>query len=384
MSYRTQNTLTTLKKYGDQNFLNNNNISSIQNSSYALDRPIITDFSKYLQENVSFHEKKSISKFIELDGMVSPHIIEPITSGLISQKNMLFIPGGNKKKLLRTLTFGKSKGGDSASKSNQVSGGPNGRLFKGRQSVRTNTSKMTRAMIKQNKINHNNQNSDYNEESDGENSYNNKGLSLKKEFYGRPEIRYYQNDDDINKKRKRANQLYSLLFDPKLFVYNNNWDISDDDDDNDDRISKSEKKIRRFRKKRIFRKRSIMEKMKLQLEQLKKKNIHKKLSHHTYFRPQMMSNKYCYIIKTKEIIGKLKKINEGSLDDVINCIKDCNFSLFREYFYSEKLDPNTTDRDGNCLLTLAVKSSSYEICNFLLEEKADPDYANVRFFYFIY
>ena len=41
------------------------------------------------------------------------------------------------------------------------------------------------------------------------------------------------------------------------------------------------------------------------------------------------------------------------------------------------IGPNLVDRNGNSLLSIASKVGSYEIARHLLEQGADPNFANV-------
>lgn len=89
--------------------------------------------------------------------------------------------------------------------------------------------------------------------------------------------------------------------------------------------------------------------------------------------------KNMYVMKTLELKNKYNDSNRGmgNIECLLNSIKNCDYNSFKEFYYACKLGPNAMDKDGNTLLSLAVKSSCLEIVNFLLEEKANPNLGNV-------
>ena len=75
---------------------------------------------------------------------------------------------------------------------------------------------------------------------------------------------------------------------------------------------------------------------------------------------------------------------EGNINSLTSSIKDCNYVSFVKFYRACNCGPNAKDKDGNSLLSLAVKSSCLEIVKFLLDEKANPNLQNVSLYILIY
>jgi ankyrin repeat protein len=69
---------------------------------------------------------------------------------------------------------------------------------------------------------------------------------------------------------------------------------------------------------------------------------------------------------------------KNDIDRIIYAIKDMNYTLFTQLYEQYINDPNIEDNLGNTLLNLAVQSNCFSITNFLLNQGADPNIANVR------
>lgn len=92
--------------------------------------------------------------------------------------------------------------------------------------------------------------------------------------------------------------------------------------------------------------------------------------------------KNMYVMKTMELKSRYDR-SKGIKACLFDSIKYCDFNSFREFYYQCKQGPNVRDKDGNTLLSLAVKSFCLDIVNFLLDEKANPNLGNVSFIFLI-
>ena len=89
-------------------------------------------------------------------------------------------------------------------------------------------------------------------------------------------------------------------------------------------------------------------------------------------------NKYLTLLKTNEIKSQYSNNLKNDIDRIIYAIKDMNYTLFTQLYEQYINDPNIEDNLGNTLLNLAVQSNCFSITNFLLNQGADPNIANVR------
>ena len=74
----------------------------------------------------------------------------------------------------------------------------------------------------------------------------------------------------------------------------------------------------------------------------------------------------------KQLFQNLK----NHIEEVIFFIKDRNYPNFVQTFEKYKINPNSKDINGDCLLILAVKSNSFQIVNYLLNVGANPNSNN--------
>ena len=180
---------------------------------------------------------------------------------------------------------------------------------------------------------------------------------FKNNFFSRNEIKRSTSKMERIKKKKSVLE-YNLLFDPNLTGYNNL--ITDTDiifEPNTERT--------------IIQKRKIKE-----LQELKNKQLN------TFFISSggMRTDKNIIVMKTLDLKNQYNHKNKGNINSLTSSIKDCNYDSFVKFYRSCNCGPNAIDKDGNSLLSLAVKSSCLEIVDFLLEEKANPNLQNVSIF----
>jgi ankyrin repeat protein len=199
------------------------------------------------------------------------------------------------------------------------------------------------------------------------NSVINKGLSLtiknksplfKNNFFSRNEIKRSSYKIDKQKKKKSVLE-YNLLFDPSLTGYNNL--ITDTDIVFDPNNQKT-----------IINKRKIKE-----IQRLK----NKQLTSFFISSGGMKTDKNLIVMKTLDLKNQYNHKNKGNINSLTSSIKDCNYDSFVKFYRTCKCGPNAKDKEGNSLLSLAVKSSCLEIVDFLLEEKANPNLQNVSKYY---
>ena len=91
----------------------------------------------------------------------------------------------------------------------------------------------------------------------------------------------------------------------------------------------------------------------------------------------LINNKEHTLIRTLEIKTVLESKLKDELEKLIYSIKDSNYILFRQIFEQYTISPNTQDKKGNSLLSLAVQSNCFKIVNFLLNSGANPNISNV-------
>ena len=96
----------------------------------------------------------------------------------------------------------------------------------------------------------------------------------------------------------------------------------------------------------------------------------------------LINNKEHTLIRTLEIKTVLESKLKDELEKLIYSIKDSNYILFRQIFEQYTISPNTQDKKGNSLLSLAVQSNCFKIVNFLLNSGANPNISNVKIFFF--
>ena len=185
-------------------------------------------------------------------------------------------------------------------------------------------------------------------------------LSLfKNNFFSRHEIKRSQSKVERIKKKKSLLE-YNLLFDPNLTGYNN---LITDNDKDIIFEPNTERTIIKKRKKE-------------ELKELKDKQLN------IFFISSggMKTDKNIIVMKTLDLKNQYNHKNKGNIKSLTSSIKDCNYDSFVKFYRACNCGPNAIDKDGNSLLSLAVKSSCLEIVEFLLEEKANPNLQNVSIF----
>ena len=183
---------------------------------------------------------------------------------------------------------------------------------------------------------------------------------FKNNFFSRLEIKR-SNYKGENIKRKKSLLEYNLLFDPNLAGYNN-------------LIADPKIEFHPNSETNIINKSKIKE-----IQDLRKRQIKTLLSSSG----GMKTDKNIYVMKTLDLKNQYNSKNKGNINSLISNIKDCNYESFSKFYRTCNCGPNAVDKEGNSLLSLAVKSSCLEIVNFLLNEKANPNIQNVSI-YFIF
>ena len=190
-------------------------------------------------------------------------------------------------------------------------------------------------------------------------NYNNKTHVFHSTFFKRKGILNSSKSKGDNLYNKRKTLLeYNLLFDPNLIQYNN---LINDIQSN---------------------KKSFKQKSNHYSSFAKSKDLKDKL-----FTSLLMSSggmktdKNIIVMKTLDLKNKYTIRNRGNVKSLISSIKDCNYQSFVKFYKVANCGPNAKDKEGNTLLSLAVKSCCIEIVDFLLKEKADPNIPNVRKYY---
>ena len=189
-------------------------------------------------------------------------------------------------------------------------------------------------------------------------SLNNKTPLFKNNFFSRNEI-ICSTQKKENIKRRKSVLEYNLLFDPSLTGYNN-------------LITDTEKVFKSNSERAIINKRKIKE-----IRDLK----NKQLTSFLISSGGMKTDKNIIVMKTLDLKNKYNHRNKGNINSLTSSIKDCNYDSFVKFYKACNCGPNAIDKDGNSLLSLAVKSSCLEIVNFLLKEKANPNLQNVSKIY---
>ena len=193
------------------------------------------------------------------------------------------------------------------------------------------------------------------------NSNKNEKISLfKNNFFSRNEIKYSKYKMETTKKKKSLLE-YNLLFDPNLNGYNNliadGKIVSDSNEENANIEKEKLKEIQRFKNNQLT---SLL-----------------------ISSGGMKTDKNIYVMKTLDLKNQYNHKNKGNINSLTSSIKDCNYESFVKFYRACNCGPNAIDKDGNSLLSLAVKSSCLEIVNFLLDEKANPNLQNVSIYKFI-
>ena len=86
------------------------------------------------------------------------------------------------------------------------------------------------------------------------------------------------------------------------------------------------------------------------------------------------------LYRTHEIKSNILHILRSPPEMLSFYIRDVNFPKFKEVFEKSRVNVDTTDADGNSLLTMSVLSESYEIAKYLLNLGADVNLQNVKIF----
>jgi hypothetical protein len=193
------------------------------------------------------------------------------------------------------------------------------------------------------------------------NSTKNGKISLfKNNFFSRDEIKYSKYKMKAATKKKSLLE-YNLLFDPNLNGYNNliadGKIVSDSNEEKANLEKEKLKEIQRFKNNQLT---SLL-----------------------ISSGGMKTDKNIYVMKTLDLKNQYNHKNKGNINSLTSSIKDCNYESFVKFYRACNCGPNAIDKDGNSLLSLAVKSSCLEIVNFLLNEKANPNLQNVSIYKFI-
>jgi hypothetical protein len=193
------------------------------------------------------------------------------------------------------------------------------------------------------------------------NSTKNGKISLfKNNFFSRNEIKYSKYKMKAATKKKSLLE-YNLLFDPNLNGYNNliadGKIVSDSNEEKANLEKEKLKEIQRFKNNQLT---SLL-----------------------ISSGGMKTDKNIYVMKTLDLKNQYNHKNKGNINSLTSSIKDCNYDSFVKFYRACNCGPNAIDKDGNSLLSLAVKSSCLEIVNFLLGEKANPNLQNVSIYKFI-
>ena len=98
----------------------------------------------------------------------------------------------------------------------------------------------------------------------------------------------------------------------------------------------------------------------------------------------LINNKEHTMLRTKEIKSQIESRLKSELEKLVYCIKDLNFYAFKRIFEQFAVPPNTTDKHGNTLLSIAIQANSFQIANYLLNSGADPNISNVKYIFIIY
>jgi hypothetical protein len=161
--------------------------------------------------------------------------------------------------------------------------------------------------------------------------------------------------------KKKSLLEYNLLFDPNLNGYNNliadGKIVSDSNEEKANLEKEKLKEIQRFKNNQLT---SLL-----------------------ISSGGMKTDKNIYVMKTLDLKNQYNHKNKGNINSLTSSIKDCNYDSFVKFYRACNCGPNAIDKDGNSLLSLAVKSSCLEIVNFLLDEKANPNLQNVSIYKFI-
>ncbi len=98
----------------------------------------------------------------------------------------------------------------------------------------------------------------------------------------------------------------------------------------------------------------------------------------------LINNKEHTLLRTKEIKSQIESRLKNELEKLVYSIKDSNFSQFKTIIEQFAIPPNTTDKHGNTLLSIAIQANSFQIANYLLNAGADPNISNVIYIYLIF
>ena len=182
-------------------------------------------------------------------------------------------------------------------------------------------------------------------------------------FFNRNEIKNLNTKVQNTSSKKKSVLEYNLLFDPSLTGYNNLV--------YDPEVTKDPSKLQNTD-------RNVITKSDLkELQKLK----NKQLTSFINSSGGMKTDKNIYVMKTLDLKNQYNHKNKGNINSLISSIKDCNFDSFVKFYRTCNCGPNAIDKDGNSLLSLAVRSSCPEIVNFLLDEKANPNLQNVIIYF---
>ena len=124
----------------------------------------------------------------------------------------------------------------------------------------------------------------------------------------------------------------------------------------------------------IYKKKSNSEKKIEKKFEKSKAKIHKR--NNTFFHNDGYVNKFQMLSRVDDlkhqIIQSLNKTN----DSIFFYIKDRNFPDFKNFFEKFKINPDLTDKNGNSLLILAVKSNCFQIVNYLINKGSSVNFQN--------
>ena len=138
------------------------------------------------------------------------------------------------------------------------------------------------------------------------------------------------------------------------------------------------RRLKKIRNSKIKRRTSLIQMSAASLTiDMKKNNIY-------LMNESLINNKEHTMLRTKEIKSQIESRLKSELEKLVYCIKDLNFYQFKTIFEQFSVPPNTTDKHGNTLLSIAIQSNSFQIANYLLNAGADPNISNVIYIYKIF
>ena len=105
-----------------------------------------------------------------------------------------------------------------------------------------------------------------------------------------------------------------------------------------------------------------------------KAKIHKR--NNTFFLNDGYVNKFQMLSRVDDLKHKIIQSLNKTNDSIFFYIKDRNFPGFKNFFEKFKINPDLTDKNGNSLLILAVKSNCFQIVNYLINKGSSVNFQN--------